>query len=308
VPGLAVIAVPVHNNERHVAEAIRSLLAQSYPEKAIVVFDDASTDDSPAVVAGLAAEHQLTVERGERPAGLIGAWRGAAALARATHPDARYFAWGSDHDVWEPDWLAELVAALDERPEAVLAHPLVDAVDEDGHPVKRRQPRFQTVGVEDPAERLRRFARTRRAGDIVYGLMRRDALDRCGEFPSLIRPDRALLARLAVEGEFVQVERVLWHRRYRTGVVATVDRQRRTLWAGRQPASARLPWLTRHAAWFVGSLRDRPVGQRLALAGVYVTSLVAAQADQRREVAQRRWKWARKRWRARLSKARARHS
>ena len=43
---LVSIGMPVYNGERYVDEALRSLLAQDYPNLEIVVSDNASTDQT----------------------------------------------------------------------------------------------------------------------------------------------------------------------------------------------------------------------------------------------------------------------
>ena len=61
-------------------------------------------------------------------------WRHCYRATRERHPRARYFAWASDHDVWEPLWAARLAAELDAHPEAVLAYPLAERLPPDGAP------------------------------------------------------------------------------------------------------------------------------------------------------------------------------
>lgn len=43
------IAIPAFNNEKHIAEAIKSALMQEYPLKEIIVCDDASTDNTAGI-------------------------------------------------------------------------------------------------------------------------------------------------------------------------------------------------------------------------------------------------------------------
>jgi hypothetical protein len=173
----------------------------------------------------------------------VATWRRAFELGRQLHPQLAYYAWGSDHDLWEPEWLPALVAELDAHPEAVLTYPLADLVDDGG--VVRGPWRFETAG---DGRRSTRFARTVRrmvAGDMVYGLFRVDALVRCGVFRRVLLPDRLLLAELALQGEVRQVPRLLWHRRHfpRTGREAA----RQRAGEGAPPWGA-VPWSLQHAA------------------------------------------------------------
>ena len=43
------VAVPVHNGEAYIAEALSSVLAQTRPADEVLVFDNASTDASTAI-------------------------------------------------------------------------------------------------------------------------------------------------------------------------------------------------------------------------------------------------------------------
>ena len=45
------VCVPTYNNGRYLREALDSILGQSLQEFEIIVSDDASTDDTPAIVA-----------------------------------------------------------------------------------------------------------------------------------------------------------------------------------------------------------------------------------------------------------------
>jgi hypothetical protein len=81
------------------------------------------------------------------------------------------------------------------------------------------------------------------AGDMVYGLMRIEALNKAGIFRRVLRPDRLLIAELMLYGGVRQVPEALWFRR--ESAAASVDRQRHTLVpAGDEPKWFHLPpWL-----------------------------------------------------------------
>ena len=42
--------IPVYNTERFIAEAIESLLSQTYPPMEIIIYNDCSTDNTGAIV------------------------------------------------------------------------------------------------------------------------------------------------------------------------------------------------------------------------------------------------------------------
>lgn len=291
-----VFGLTAHNGERHLAEALESLLVQTRSDLAVIVVDDASTDTT-AEIALRYVEHdpRVSYERNEARLGLAGNWRRAFDLAREWFPDAAYFAWASDHDVWHPDWLAAATAELDANPAAVLAYPLAVRIDEAGAEYPTRERAFETKGVASARDRVRLAARSMPApGEMVYGLGRRRALERAGPFPLAVLADRLYLVRLAVEGEFVQVRRHLWYRRYRSGVTMSNRRQRRMSFPGGTPIWARLHWSLVHPLLFYRS------GGGLGSAAVVLVESVRTAVERSRRRGQRRRRWARKERRQRL--------
>ncbi len=242
-----VVGIPLYGRERWLPDALHSLLTQTYRDAAFVLLDDCSPDDSFAVATELAREDdRVVVVRNDERLGLVGAWRRTFEVARERFPGARYFAWGSDHDHWEPGWLAALVEVLDTYPATVLAYPYSVRIDEEGNVVHVSR-RFDTGGERSPRHRLTRAASRMAPGNMVYGVYRVSALDQAGPFPCVIGPDRLLLAHLAVLGEFRQVPAVLWHRRFADRV--TSRRQRRSFFPGRRPPwHAYVPWWLVHGA------------------------------------------------------------
>lgn len=246
-PGPTVaVGVPLYNGGLHVEPALASLLAQSYRDVGFVLVDDGSTDGSAEVAERLAAadERVRFASDGSR-LGLVGNWRRAFDLAGERFPGARYFAWASDHDEWDPRWLEALVGALEANPSAVLAYSRNHTIHGDG--LLPTSWHFSTAGVRSRRERFRLACDGLEAGNMVYGLFRRDALEQAGGFPLLLGPDRLLLIQLSLAGEFVEVSEPLWRRRV-TGRT-TRSRQRAAFFPGRRaPAWSYLPPWLQHAA------------------------------------------------------------
>lgn len=300
-----VIGVPLYNGERYVEESLGTLLGQTFTDLALVLVDDASTDGSPAIAQRIAgADPRVTLLRNDSRLGMVGNWRRAFDEARRLHPDAEYFAWGSDHDLWHPHWLASLVAELDAHPEAVLAWSAYETVDELGGPVKSDTRGYDSAGIADPVKRLRSAIDGMSAGNMIYGLMRAEAVARARSFPPVLLPDRLLLAKLAVLGEFRQVPGRLWRRRVPEGVLATLGRQRRTLFVD-TPRSARLPWWRTHAtdfeAWVgpVAAEIGAPADQLLAVFTAETRRVYREAMDRLKRKRQKRRKRAYHEWRAR---------
>jgi len=173
-------------------------------------------------------------------------WKEVAATARREHPRAEYFAWVSDHDRWNPRWLARMVAELDSHPEAVLAYPQTLRIAERGGTTDKEPRVFDTSEVRDRDERWRRFCWSGfGSGDMVYGLMRFRALEAAGIFRPVLNPDRLLIAELTLQGQIRQVQEPLWSRRQSSQ--ASVARQSVSLFAGATPARFGWPPSLQHA-------------------------------------------------------------
>lgn len=70
VPALSVV-VPTYNAARYVQEALHSVLAQDHADFELIVIDDGSSDDTPALLAPFAADPRVRLLRNERNMGLI---------------------------------------------------------------------------------------------------------------------------------------------------------------------------------------------------------------------------------------------
>jgi glycosyltransferase involved in cell wall biosynthesis len=256
-----IIGSLLFNHADHVREALESILGQTFTDFALVLVDDVSSDATPEIAREYAArDPRVSYSRNAERLGLVGNSRRAFEIARQRHPEAEYFAWTSDHDLWHPRWLQQLVDALDAHQEVVLAYPLNRRVGPGGELLKRKPWIFDTFGVDSRWTRLRSGIRRMRAGNMVYGLYRVNALARAGVYRRIVIPDRLLIAELSLYGQFKQVPEVLWFRRW-YGRVFSLDRQRASFFPDRRPLYSYCPWWIAHAVSLVSTLTVRGEGR-----------------------------------------------
>jgi len=124
------VVVPNYNYAPYLAGRLDSVFAQTHPVSEVIVLDDASVDDSAAVVRDTAAAAGRTVRwlaNSSNSGSVFKQWRRAADLARSE------WLWIAEaDDQSEPEFLAALCRALADAPDAVMAFSDSRAVDGGG--------------------------------------------------------------------------------------------------------------------------------------------------------------------------------
>ena len=137
---LVSIIMPVHNAERFLEEAIRSVMAQTYPHWELLVIDDASTDSSMDIATRLAAEdNRIKVHSNPTPTGYPATPRNMAVdLAKG-----RYIAFLDSDDAWLPGKLEHQLPFFDESDNIAVVFSNYEKIDEkserDNRVVKARK-------------------------------------------------------------------------------------------------------------------------------------------------------------------------
>jgi glycosyltransferase involved in cell wall biosynthesis len=126
-PKVSVI-LATHNRAGFLAEAIDSVLRQSFADLELIVVNDGSTDETQAVLSRF-ADPRLRVIRPE--------YRGIGAALNAGLAVAggEYVARIDDDDVWLPHLLATEVPVLDAHPEVGLVYGRCELMDAGGSPI-----------------------------------------------------------------------------------------------------------------------------------------------------------------------------
>jgi glycosyltransferase involved in cell wall biosynthesis len=123
-PNVSVV-IPLYQTERYIAEALNSVLAQTFSDFEVIVIDDGSRDRGPEIARSSGDPRVKVVTQENR--GLAGARNSGIA-----HSSGRYIALLDADDLWSPEKLARHVALLESDPDIAVTFSCSRLVDESG--------------------------------------------------------------------------------------------------------------------------------------------------------------------------------
>ena len=172
------VVLPIYNGQRYIAEAIESVLAQTYTEYEIIAVNDGSRDQSADIVRRYVATGRVKY--------LEQANQGVASARNTgiSNSSAEFIAFLDQDDRWEPDKLALQVAYMDARPELALVHARVGCIDAEGEPISCSGRVFVDDTSGYCAERLLTGNRIA----VLSVLMRRSCLESVGPLNQELAP------------------------------------------------------------------------------------------------------------------------
>jgi len=218
------IGIPVYNGERYLAEALESLLAQTFVDFEIIISDNCSTDQTEEICQQYAIQDsRVRYVRAEKNWGA--AWNHNRTVELAI---GEYFKWQTYDDLCAPTFLEKCVTVLDQHPEVVLCYPQFVRVDAERNPLEGR--RSQTDGAAAPSERFGTLILRRSTCEEIYGVMRTHVLRQTRLIGSYSNSDDNLLAELALRGQFYEVPEPLFFHRVHPRQSTKVDRLARFSW------------------------------------------------------------------------------
>lgn len=228
------IGLPTYNGARFLRETLDSLFAQEVDDFELVISDNGSSDQTESICRSYARDPRVRYERSPENRGAAWNYNQVLALARG-----RYFKWAADDDLCQPTFLSRCVEAIEGSPSTVLAWPQTILIDESGEQIGELEDSNLELHSGDPVARLEQVLRNRVEWHPVFGVIRVDVLRRTAGIGAFVLADVALLAELAMLGEFRQVPEPLFLRRYHEGrsLVANPSFQAHAAWY--DPSKAR---------------------------------------------------------------------
>lgn len=214
-----VVGLPVYNGKKFIGAAIESHLSQSFGDFLLVVSDNGSTDETPAICEAYAAKDpRVQVWRSPQNRGIL--WNHRRVLEAITSPD-QYFRWAGADDILEPGLLQLMVDTLDLRPDASAVMSNTRNIDDEG----------RIIGAMSRALDLQSPSVSQRAWDLLmarfqhivaYGLMRASVLQSMRTGPHYFGWDEIFIWELTLRGQIVQPEGPALLRRFHPGSISRV--------------------------------------------------------------------------------------
>ena len=223
------VVIPVHNGEKYLAQAIESVLGQTFRDFELLVVDDGSTDGTAAIIGGYA-------DRDPRVRCLSQENRGVAAAGNRGLQEARceWVARLDADDVFLPEKLERQVDFLRRNPDAKIVGTLACFINHAGRPLG-------LVGTEGPHTPAEFFRLVREERPIYFvnssTLMHRETVLSIGGYREPFAPaeDVDLWIRMAEQGLLMLKvpEPLLLYRLHGESLTMTLNARQRLLhrWA-----------------------------------------------------------------------------
>lgn len=128
------VVIPTYNYARFLRQCVQSVLDQGLDNIEVLVLDNASTDDTPQVMAEFSEDRRVRYMRNRYNYGPGYNWGNGLWVAQG-----RYFTFLSADDYFNPGHLARLLPILQAHPEVAVGYTGVRWVDSEGAPMA--QPR-----------------------------------------------------------------------------------------------------------------------------------------------------------------------
>lgn len=134
---LVSIVLPTYNGARYLPQAIESCLQQTHSNLELIIVDDASTDDTPAIIARYAQrDPRIRPHRNPANRKLPASLNAGFSLARGD-----FLTWTSDDNCYRPNALAEMLACLQQRPDIHLVYAGMTWIDANDATLRYDPPR-----------------------------------------------------------------------------------------------------------------------------------------------------------------------
>ncbi|MBK8019892.1 MAG: glycosyltransferase [Chloroflexi bacterium] len=282
------IGLPVYNGDKFLAEALNSLLAQTYTDFEIIVADNCSTDQTAAIAQRYAKQDSRVryVRRTENQ-GAVENFNFVVSQARG-----EYFKWAAHDDLIAPTYLERCMSILEADESVVLCHSDTQLISQDGTPLAPLEDgsnhffdelgRIIYLGKDSQDRRFNSARASERFRAIIletdwvfeiFGVFRKEALERTGLLDRFYGSDKLLLAQLVMLGRIILVQEPLFlNRRHADQSMSRATIEGQEVWVDTRAKQSGLMHRLRRMRGFTSAALSgkAPLRERIASLNIVV--------------------------------------
>jgi glycosyltransferase involved in cell wall biosynthesis len=249
------IAVPVYNNERHLATSLTSLLSQTYRDFVLLISDNASTDSTPDICRDFAArDARVQYQRNARNIGMFQNFNRLFELTRTP-----FIKWSTADDFWAPEFIASAMAVLETDHSVGVVYPQTTFVDSNGKPYEEYVDGLH-LDNENPVHRLSLFLANVKRCHPQLGVLRSSCVAATRGFGTYQGGDIAFLADMALQCKFHEIPQRQFFRRFHPESSSWArhdEKHQKRRFYGQRASGPQFENTRRYADYFLRALRSR---------------------------------------------------
>lgn len=208
---LVSIGLPVYNEVKWIRRALDSWLAQDYSNFELIVADNASTDGTAEICREYSGrDARIRLIENPHNIGTIRNHKLVFELSRG-----KYFIWAGGHDHAHPAFIGKTISVLNDDDTVAMCAVRSEFRDENDMCWRTTSGGLDLRGLP-PQERFKNLIAHATTGggtaNIFYALYRRDILSSILDFKKTIGADVILLSQIALLGDVVQLDDILYYR------------------------------------------------------------------------------------------------
>jgi len=202
---LVSIGLFVYNGDKHIRQALDSLLTQDYPNFELVISDNASTDGTRDICLEYAErDKRVHYHRSEVN---MGAVRNAEKVFELS--SGEYFMWAAHDDYWDPAYIRLCIETFEQNENAVLVTARHEFINADTGDVILTNNGITTTRL-NAFQRFRAIASQRSyLGDLFYGVHKSNVVRKVLPFRKIFPTDVLFLAGISLHGDFITRPEIL---------------------------------------------------------------------------------------------------
>ena len=193
---LVSFCMPVYNEQRYIADTLECLKKQTHRNIEVLVLDNCSTDDTPAICRKFTRNRRFRLMRNAANIGQIGNFNRCYGMATGD-----FVALLSGNDLVAPDYAEALLEPMLKEPAVGLSYAKCRLIDEHSNTVQTlKEDSYFSTDVDDPVQAATTVMALFFFTAAVFGLYRRSLIERLQPFRHTYGSDAIFVCEASLYG------------------------------------------------------------------------------------------------------------